>query len=165
MFLVESPVSVNGVSAVFHAIHHCKVVGTLIFISHDICLTYSLACQIILMCGWSVKVSHTEGWPTLGDALSRVGPLTPEPQDCNSSLNNIEWIPVHLTTQITPASPERLHEICEATAKDSTLRLLAQIVHEGWPKQSKTVPTVHNHTGISEMKSHVKMAFRTKELD
>ena len=29
MFPIEFPVSVNGVSAVFYAIHHCTVVGTL----------------------------------------------------------------------------------------------------------------------------------------
>ena len=32
MFPIEFPVSVNGVSVVFHAIHHCIVVGTLIFV-------------------------------------------------------------------------------------------------------------------------------------
>ena len=33
------------------------------------------------------------------------------------------------------------------------------------PRQSKTVPTVYSYTGISEMKSHVKKASYTKELD
>ena len=57
--------------------------------------------------------------------------------DCNTSLNNIGKIPVYQITQIAPASPERLQEICEATSKDPTLRLLADIVHEGWPKMTK----------------------------
>ena len=32
MFPIEFPVPVNGISVVFHAIHHCTVVGTLIFV-------------------------------------------------------------------------------------------------------------------------------------
>ena len=76
----------------------------------------------------------------IADALSRVASLKPELQDCNNSLSNIEKIPVHQITQTAPASPERLQEICEATAKDSTLRLLTDIVHEGWPKTIKNCP-------------------------
>ena len=100
----------------------------------------------------------------IADALSRVAPLKPESQDCYTSLNNIKKIPVHHITQIAPASPERLQEICEATSKDPALNLLAKIVHEGWPK-TETVPTVHSHIGTSEMKSLVKMVFCTKESD
>ena len=76
----------------------------------------------------------------IADALSRVTSLKPELQDCNNSLSNIEKILVHQIIQTAPASPERLQEICEATAKDSTLRLLADIVHEGWPKTIKDCP-------------------------
>ena len=73
------------------------------------------------------------------DALLGVGPLKPEPQDCNTSLNDIERIPVHHITQIAPASPERLQEIHEATSKDPALRLLAKIVH-GLPKTIRDCP-------------------------
>ena len=45
--------------------------------------------------------------------------------------------------------------ICETTSKDHTLKFLAKIVHEGWPK---TVPIIFSHIGTSEMKLHVKMA-------
>ena len=76
----------------------------------------------------------------IADALSRVASLKLEPQDCNTSLNNIEKIPVHQITQIAPASPERLQEICEATSKDPTLRLLAKIIHEGWTKMIRDCP-------------------------
>ena len=88
-----------------------------------------------------------------------------ELQDCNSSLSNIERIPVHQITQTAPASPERLQEIREATAKDSTLRLLTTLYMKAGPEQSKTVHTVHSPTGISEMRSHVKMKSYTKEQD
>ena len=99
----------------------------------------------------------------IADALLRVAPLKPELQDCDTSLNNIEKIPVHHITQIAPASPERLQEICEATSQDPAFKLLAKVVHEGWPKQS--VPTVYSHIGTSEIKSHAKMVSCTKESD
>ena len=69
-----------------------------------------------------------------------MAPLKSEPQDCTTSLNNIKKIPVHQITQIIPASPERLQEICEAMSKDPTLRLLVNIVHEGWPKMIRDCP-------------------------
>ena len=36
---------------------------------------------------------------------------------------------------------------------------------EDGPRYSETVPTVYSHTGHSEMKLHMKMAFYTKEFD
>ena len=71
---------------------------------------------------------------------SRVASLKPELQDCYNSLSNIERIPVHQITQTAPASPERLQEICEATAKDPALRLLTDPAHEGWPKTIRDCP-------------------------
>ena len=85
-------------------------------------------------------------------------------QDYVTSLTNVEKILIHHITQIAPASAERLQEICEATSKDHTLKLLAKIVHEGWPK-TETVPAVYSHIGTSEMKSDVKMGSCTKESD
>ena len=109
--------------------------------------------------------SNTSGKENvIADTLSRIAFLKLELQDCNSSLSNIERIPVYQITQTASASPERLQEICEATAKNSTLRMLTNIVHEGWPK-TKTVHAVHSLTGISEMRSHVKMESCTKEQD
>ena len=69
-----------------------------------------------------------------------MAPLHQEPQDCNTSLNNIEKIPVHQITQFTSASPERLQEIHEATSKDPALRILADTVHEGGPKTIRDCP-------------------------
>ena len=43
-------------------------------------------------------------------------------------------------TQTAPAIPEGLQEIHEVTSKDPTLRLLAKIVHEGWPKLIRDCP-------------------------
>ena len=67
----------------------------------------------------------------IADALLWVAPLKPQLQDCNTSLNNIEKIPVHHITQIAPARQERLQEICEATSKDPVLSLLAKVMHKG----------------------------------
>ena len=76
----------------------------------------------------------------IADTLSRVASLKPEPKDCNNSLSNIERIPVNQITQTAPASPERLQEVQETTDKDTSLRLQAKIVHEGWPKTIKDCP-------------------------
>ena len=76
----------------------------------------------------------------IADALSHVVPLAPESQDYTTSLNNVEKIPVHQLTQISPASTVRLEELCEATAKDHQLQLLARTVHEGWLQIFKDYP-------------------------
>ena len=76
----------------------------------------------------------------IADALSRVTSLNSEYTDYNNSLSNIEKIPVHQITQTALASLEKLQEICEATDKDPSLRLLAETVHEGWPKTIKDCP-------------------------
>ena len=101
----------------------------------------------------------------IAGALFIVASLKPELQDCYNCLSNIERIPTHQITQTAPASLERLQEICEATAKDSALRLLTDTVHEGWPKQSETVHAVYSCTGTLEMRSHVRMEFYTREQD
>ena len=75
----------------------------------------------------------------IADTLSRVALLQPEPQDCNTSPNNIEKIPIHQITQIASASPERLQEICEATAKDQYYDYWQTQYMRGGPKQSETV--------------------------
>ena len=76
----------------------------------------------------------------IADAFSRVASLKSENIDCSDSLSNIEKIPVHQITQTAPASPERLHELHEATERDPLLRLQAKTVHEGWPKTIKDCP-------------------------
>ena len=97
--------------------------------------------RLLRLAQYDVHIKYLWGRENvIADALSRVAPLQPEPQDCNTSLNNIEKIPVHQITQIAPASPERLQEIHEATLKDPALRLLADTVHEGWPKMIRDCP-------------------------
>ena len=90
---------------------------------------------------YDVHIEYIRGRENLiADAFSRVTPLKPESQDYVTSLTNIEKIPVHHITQIALASPEGLQEICKATSKDPALKLLAKIVHEGWPKTIRNGP-------------------------
>ena len=76
----------------------------------------------------------------IADVHSRVAPLKSELQDCDMSLKNIERIPVHHITEIASASLDRLQGICEATSKDPALKLLAKVVHKGWPKTIRNCP-------------------------
>ena len=93
------------------------------------------------MVQYGVHIEYLRGKENvIADALSRVAPFKSELQDCVTSLTNIEKIPVHHITQIGPASPERLQEICEAKSKDPVLKLLAKIVYEEWPKTIRDCP-------------------------
>ena len=96
---------------------------------------------LLRLAQYDVHIEHLRGKENIiADALSHVGPLTPESQDYMTSLNNIEKIPVHQLTQIAPASTVRLEELCEATTKDHQLQLLVRAVHEGWPQLFKDCP-------------------------
>ena len=96
---------------------------------------------LLRLAQYDVHIEYLRGRENvIADALSRVASLKPELQDCYNSLSNIERILVHQITQTAPASPERLQEACEATAKDSALRLLTDTVHEGWPKTVRGCP-------------------------
>ena len=67
LFSIEFPASVNGISAVFHAIHHCTVVGTLTFIFLRYMFDpFTCSSNHPLCVGWSVLCHHTLGWHTLG---------------------------------------------------------------------------------------------------
>ena len=96
---------------------------------------------LLRLAQYDVHIEYLRGKENvIADALSRVASLKSEHIDCSDSLSNIEKIPVHQITQTAPASPERLQELCEATERDPSLRLLAKTVHEGWPKTIKDCP-------------------------
>ena len=105
------------------------------------CTATALLRLLLRLAQYDVYIEYLRGKENIiADALSHVGLLAPESQEYASSLNNVERIPVHQITQIAPASNERLEELCEATAKDHKLQLLAKIVHEGWPPTFKDCP-------------------------
>ena len=96
---------------------------------------------LLRLAQYDVHIEYLRGRENvIADALSHVGPLAPESQDYVTSLNNVEKIPVHQITQIAPASIEILEELCDATAKDHQLQILAKTVHEGWPPMFKDCP-------------------------
>ena len=96
---------------------------------------------LLRLAQYDVHIEYLKGKENvIADALSRITSLKSEHKDYSDSLSNIEKIPVHQITQTAPASPERLQELREATDKDPSLRLLAKIVHEGWPKTIKDCP-------------------------
>ena len=81
---------------------------------------------------YNVDIDYLRGKENIiADILLRVAPLKPELQECDTSLNKIEKIPVHHITQIAPASPERLQEMwghihrssVEVVSKDSLSRM------------------------------------------
>ena len=72
----------------------------------------------------------------------------PSPESHPSSLNTKTTATVSATSKdsSTPnhtnstSQSRRLQELCEATDKDPSSRLLAKTVHEGWPKTIKDCP-------------------------
>ena len=65
----------------------------------------------------------------IADALSRVSPLPPKPEDVRPD----GLIPLYTLTTGIPASQSCLDRVREATANEPKLQQVAQYVHHGWP--------------------------------
>ena len=66
LFSIEFPALVNGISAVFHMIHHCIVVGTLTFIFlRYVFDSFTCSSNHLYVLG-DLYFHHTLGWTTLG---------------------------------------------------------------------------------------------------
>ena len=77
---------------------------------------------------YDVTVKYVKGSEVpIADALSRVTPQPCMKADLPNQIN------VHHITRTLPASPIKLQQIREETARDNTLALLRDIIHEGWP--------------------------------
>ena len=77
---------------------------------------------------YDVTVKYVKGSEVpIADALSRV-----TPQPCTKA-DQSRQIHVHHITRTLPASPIKLQQIREETAKDNTLALLRDTIYEGWP--------------------------------
>ena len=70
----------------------------------------------------------------IADALSRVTPQPCMKADLPSQIN------VHHITRTLPASPIKLQQIREETAKDNTLALLRDTIYESWPNSRSECP-------------------------
>ena len=78
---------------------------------------------------------------SIADALSRVDPLSPEPQD----VKQMDVIPVHQITNAIPATENRLDKTRIATTEDSTLNQLRNYIFHEWPLQKRQLPEPVQH--------------------
>ena len=78
---------------------------------------------------------------SIADALSRVDPLSPEPQDAKQ----MDAIPVHQITNAIPATNNRLDRTRIATTADPTLNQLRHYIFHGWPVQKRQLPEPVQH--------------------
>ena len=78
---------------------------------------------------------------SIADALSRVDPLSPEPQDAKQ----MDAIPVHQITNAIPATDNRLDRTRIATTADPTLNQLRHLIVHCWPLQKRQLPEPVQH--------------------
>jgi len=77
----------------------------------------------------------------IADALSRVDPLSPEPQDAKQ----MDAIPVHQITNAIPATEHRLDRTRIVTTADPTLNQLRRYIFDSWPLQKRQLPEPIQH--------------------
>ena len=71
--------------------------------------------------------------------------------DALSSNSQLPEICVHHIIQNLPASPTKLHQICDEIWKDPTLSLLKEMVFGGWPQRREECPqSVHDYWNFRE---------------
>ena len=75
----------------------------------------------------------------IADTLSRAYVQDHSQASLDSQLQEGEYR-IHTVTQNLPATPERLHELREATEQDSVLQRLRTLVIQGWPSHRSSVP-------------------------
>lgn len=86
---------------------------------------------------YDVTVKYVKGSDVpIADALSRISPQ-PDP-----SSDQLPQLDVHLVTKTLPASPTKIQQIREETAKDQTLSLLKDTIYEGWPDNRINCPNL-----------------------
>jgi len=86
---------------------------------------------------YDVTVTYVKGANVpIADALSRVTPQK-EP-----TVGELPRINVHCVTRNLPASPTKLQQVREETARDSTMSLLKETAFKGWPDRKAECPTV-----------------------
>ncbi len=79
---------------------------------------------------YDIKVKYIKGAENqVADALSRVTPLPPKPEDVRPD----DLIPLNTLTTGIPASQSCLDRVRESTGKDPSLQQVAQYAHHGWP--------------------------------
>lgn len=96
---------------------------------------------LLRLAQYDVHVEYLKGKDNLiADALSRVSPLK-EGEGSEKDFNK-EIIPVHQLTEDTPASVSALNTFREATKEDKVLNQLLHQIHDGWPEDRKSCPSL-----------------------
>lgn len=81
----------------------------------------------------------------IADALSRVSPQLASPE------GEFPQLDIHQITRNLPASPIKLQQIRNETAKDPTPSKLQEVIHEGWPATREKCPeALHNYWNFRE---------------
>ena len=91
---------------------------------------------------YEIKLEYFKGKDnSIADALSRVDPLTPEPQDEKQT----DVIPVHHITNAIPATDSRLDRTRVATTTDPALNQHRHYIFHGWPLEKRQLPEPVKH--------------------
>ena len=97
---------------------------------------------LLRLARYEIQLEYIRGKDNLiADALSRVDPLSPEPQD----EKQMDAIPVHQITNAIPATDNRLDRTRIATTADPTLNQLRHYIFHGWPAQKRQLPEPVQH--------------------
>ena len=98
---------------------------------------------LLRLARYEIQLEYIRGKKnSIAEALRRVDPLSPEPQDENMQ---IDAILVHQITNAIPATDNRLDRTRIATTADPTLNQLWQYIFHGWPLQKHQLPEPVQH--------------------
>ena len=97
---------------------------------------------LLRLARYEIQLEYIRGKDnSIADALSKVDPLSPEPQDAKQ----MDAIPVHQITNAIPATDNRLDRTRIATTADPTLNQLRHYIFHGWPVQKRQLPEPVQH--------------------
>ena len=92
---------------------------------------------LLMLAKYEIQLEYIRGKDnSITFALSRVYPLSPEPQDAKQ----MDAFPVHQSTNAIPATDNRLERTRIATTADPTLNQLRYYIFHGWPLQRCQLP-------------------------
>jgi len=97
---------------------------------------------LLRLARYEIQLGYIRGKDnSIADALNRVDPLSPEPQDAKQ----MDAIPVHQITNAIPATENPLDRTRIATTADPTLNQLRHYIFRGWPLQKRQLPEPVQH--------------------
>ena len=96
----------------------------------------------LMLARYQIQLEYIRGKDnSIACELSRVDPLSPEPQDAKQ----MDAFPVHQITNAIPATGNRLDRTRIATTADPTLNQLRQYIFHGWRLQKCQLPQPVQH--------------------